>query len=98
MPKTRADKTVLVPNDYSALLRAGLSRTCWSEDDRRMAMKRHDWQHHASCRSVDAARRLVIEDLEARNMIGNARGTNKEPGRKVRSKADLNRAMLETDW
>ena len=65
---------------------------------RRMAMKRHDWQHHVSRRLSDAAGTVVIEDLKVRTMTRSARGTKEEPGRKVRSKAGLNRVILETGW
>ena len=65
---------------------------------RRMAMKRHDWQHRVSRRLADAAGTVVIEDLKVRNMTRSARGTKEEPGRNVRSKAGLNRVILETGW
>ena len=62
-----------------------------SKTTRRMAMKRHDWQHHVSRRLSDAAGTVVIEDLKVRTMTRSARGTTEEPGRHVRSKAGLNR-------
>ncbi len=65
---------------------------------RHMAMKRHDWQHRVSRRLSDAAGTVVIEDLKVRTMTRSARGTKEEPGRKVRSKAGLNRVILETGW
>ncbi len=65
---------------------------------RHMAMKRHDWQHHVSRRLSETAGTVVVEDLKVRTMTRSARGTKEEPGRHVRSKAGLNRVILETGW
>jgi putative transposase len=40
----------------------------------------------------------VIEDLRIRNMTRTARGTVAEPGRNVKQKAVLNRAILDKGW
>ena len=69
-----------------------------SKTTRHMAMKRHDWQHHISRRLADAAGTVVVEDLKVRTMTRSAKGTSEEPGRNVRSKAGLNRVILETGW
>ena len=64
----------------------------------RRARIRRDWLHRAS---FDLSRRfgtVVIEDLNTRNMTGSARGTKEEPGRNVRQKAGLNRAILNQGW
>ena len=37
---------------------------------------------------------LVVEDLQVKNMTSSATGTMQEPGRQVRQKAGLNRALL----
>lgn len=41
---------------------------------------------------------VAIEDLKIRNMTTAARGTVAEPGRNVRQKAGLNRAILDKGW
>jgi putative transposase len=51
--------------------------------------------------TTDLARRcdfFRIEDLRIRNMTKGARGTKEMPGRKVRHKAGLNRAILQSGW
>lgn len=40
----------------------------------------------------------MVEDLQIRNMTASARGTVAEPGRNVRQKAGLNRAILARGW
>lgn len=41
---------------------------------------------------------VVLEDLKVRNMTASAKGTIAEPGRNVRAKAGLNRAILAKGW
>jgi putative transposase len=41
---------------------------------------------------------VVLEDLRTRNMTSSAKGTITEPGRQVRQKAGLNRAILDKGW
>lgn len=41
---------------------------------------------------------VVVEDLRVPNMTASAKGTVAEPGRKVRQKAGLNRAILAKGW
>ena len=65
---------------------------------RRLAMRRRNWQHHASRRITDRAHTVVIEDLNTRGMTRTAKGTAEAPGRNVRAKAALNRAVLDTGW
>jgi transposase len=51
--------------------------------------------------TTDLARRcdfFRIEDLRVKNMTRSARGTKERPGRKVRQKAALNRAVLQSGW
>jgi putative transposase len=64
----------------------------------RRARIRKDWQHKAT---LDIARRfgtVVLEDLRIKNMTASAAGTVEEPGRMVRQKAGLNRAILNQGW
>ena len=41
---------------------------------------------------------VVLEDLKVRNMAASARGTVAHPGRKVRQKSGLNKAILDQGW
>jgi putative transposase len=64
----------------------------------READARKDW---AEKTSTDLARRfdvIRVEDLHIGNMTRSARGTVAEPGRNVRAKAGLNRAILASGW
>ena len=51
--------------------------------------------------AADLARRfdlIRVEDLRISNMVRSARGTVTVPGRNVRQKAGLNRAILRSGW
>ncbi|MEN3226288.1 transposase [Methylorubrum rhodesianum] len=64
----------------------------------RQARVRRDFHHRAA---LGVARRFgvaVLEDLNTRGMTASARGTVAEPGRQVRQKAGLNRAILNAGW
>jgi putative transposase len=41
---------------------------------------------------------IAVEDLDVRSMTRSARGTIDEPGRNVRAKAGLNRAIADSGW
>ena len=41
---------------------------------------------------------VVLEDLKVQNMTASAKGTVEQPGRKVRQKAGLNKAILDQGW
>jgi putative transposase len=41
---------------------------------------------------------VVLEDLQVKNMSRSAKGTQKAPGRRVRAKAGLNKAILDQGW
>lgn len=59
---------------------------------------RRDWQHRVT---IDLARRfgtVVLEELKIKNMTRSAAGSVDAPGKNVRSKAGLNRAILEQGW
>jgi len=60
--------------------------------------RRKDW---AEKTSTDLARRfdvIRVEDLRIPNLVRSARGTIAEPGKNVRQKAGLNRAILANGW
>ena len=41
---------------------------------------------------------VCIEDLQVRNMSKSAAGTTEQPGRNVRAKSGLNKAILDQGW
>jgi IS605 OrfB family transposase len=78
--------------------RRGKARLQLARAQVRGADARKDWVEKAS---TDVARRydlIRIEDLRVRDMTRSARGTADAPGRKVRQKAGLNRAILNSAW
>jgi putative transposase len=62
------------------------------------ARLRKDWNHKATAGIAARYGVVVIEALQTRNMTASARGTLDQPGRQVRQKAGLNRAILEQGW
>lgn len=64
----------------------------------RIARIRKHFNHVQSCRIAKAYSTVVVEDLKTANMTASAKGTVEQPGRNVRAKAGLNRAILEQGW
>jgi putative transposase len=62
------------------------------------ARLRLHWNHERSTEIASTHGVVVIEALKTRNMTASAKGTVAKPGRKVRQKAGLNRAILENGW
>jgi putative transposase len=55
--------------------------------------------HHVEARTlVDRYAVIAVEDLQLRHLTASAKGTPETPGRRVRQKAALNRAMLDAAW
>ena len=61
---------------------------------RRQARRRAAAAHRATTELTQRFSLIAVEDLAVKNMTGSARGTVEEPGRNVRAKAGLNRAIL----
>jgi transposase len=74
-------------------LRTAVARLKAKEADRRK-----DWVEQISTRLARCFDVIRIEDLNIRNMTRSAKGTVAVPGRNVRSKAGLNRAILASGW
>ena len=64
----------------------------------RIALCRRDHLHKASTAISQNHALVVLEDLQVRNLSASARGTLAAPGRNVRAKAGLNRAILDQAW
>ena len=59
------------------------------------ARRRRDAAHKATTRIARQFSLVVVENLKVRNMTASARGTMEKPGRNIRQKAGLNRAILD---
>lgn len=57
--------------------------------------RRDDWQHKTTTAITEKYGLVVVEDLRMANMTRSAKGTIERPGKNVRQKAGLNRAMLD---
>ncbi|MFE3221727.1 RNA-guided endonuclease InsQ/TnpB family protein [Streptomyces antimycoticus] len=57
-----------------------------------------DWQHKTTTEISRTFSRIGVEDLAITNMVKSAKGTLDNPGRNVRQKAGLNRAIAGEAW
>ena len=64
----------------------------------RVANARKDFLHKHSTIIAKNHSVLVVEALPVRSLSASAKGTVAEPGRRVRQKAGLNRAILDQGW
>ncbi|MEV8636744.1 transposase [Streptosporangium sp. NPDC051023] len=64
----------------------------------READRRKDWVEKTSTALARRFDVVAVEDLKVRSMTRSAKGTLEAPGRKVRQKAGLNRAVLGSGW
>lgn len=65
---------------------------------KRVADARKDFLHKQSTIIAKNHGMVVVEALKVRNMSASAKGTPDTPGRRVRQKAGLNRAILDQGW
>ncbi|ETS29331.1 MULTISPECIES: RNA-guided endonuclease InsQ/TnpB family protein [Photorhabdus] len=59
---------------------------------------RRDYLHKTTTKISKNHAMIVIEDLKVSNMSKSAKGTAEQPGRSVRAKSGLNRAILDQGW
>ncbi|MGN6317005.1 RNA-guided endonuclease InsQ/TnpB family protein [Trinickia sp.] len=64
----------------------------------RIANVRADFLHKASNTISKNHAMIVVEDLQVRNMSRSAKGCTNAPGRNVRAKSGLNKAILDQGW
>ncbi|MFG2045269.1 RNA-guided endonuclease InsQ/TnpB family protein [Dactylosporangium sp. NPDC048998] len=64
----------------------------------RIRARRTDFAAQTAVRLVRDHGLVVVEDLRVQNMTASAKGTADRPGRNVRQKAGLNRAILDKGW
>ena len=64
----------------------------------RIANVRRDFLHKASTVISKTHAMVVMEDLQVENLSASAQGTVEHPGRNVRAKSGLNKAILDQGW
>ncbi len=64
----------------------------------RVSNARRDFLHKTSTHIAKNHGVIVLEKLVVRNMVRSAAGTMDEPGKNVRAKSGLNRAILDQGW
>jgi IS605 OrfB family transposase len=64
----------------------------------RIANARHDYLHKVSTEISKSHAVIVVEDLKIRSMSKSAKGSKDKPGRMVKQKAGLNKAILDQGW
>ncbi|WP_369408969.1 RNA-guided endonuclease InsQ/TnpB family protein [Herbidospora cretacea] len=74
-------------------VKAAIARLKARETDRRK-----DWVEKTSTQLAQRFDVIGVENLKIRNMTRSARGTKDAPGKNVRQKAGLNRAVLAAGW
>ena len=75
--------------------RAARHRRLMARRWRKIAARRKDRNHQATARLVREHALIVTEELSVGNMTASAAGTAERPGKCVRQKAGLNRAILD---
>ena len=64
----------------------------------RIGNARRDFLHKATTTISQNHAMVCIEDLQVRNMSRSAAGTTEQPGKHVRAKSGLNKAILDQGW
>ncbi|UXU90886.1 RNA-guided endonuclease InsQ/TnpB family protein [Burkholderia sp. S-53] len=64
----------------------------------RIGNARRDFLHKTTTTISQNHAMVCIEDLQVRNMSRSAAGTTEKPGRQVRAKSGLNKAILDQGW
>ncbi len=64
----------------------------------RIGHARRDYLHKATTTISKSHAMVCIEDLQVRNMSKSAAGTTEQPGKNVRAKSGLNKAILDQGW
>lgn len=64
----------------------------------RQSDRLNDWREKATTQLVLNYDFIAIEDLNVRDMMASAKGTSDQPGKNVRAKSSLNRAIASKGW
>ena len=65
---------------------------------RKAANARHDYLHKLTSAISKSHAMVVLEDLKVKNMSASAQGTVDNPGKHVKAKSGLNKAILDQGW
>ena len=76
--------------------RAAKAKRLLARRSRRLANQRKDRNHQTTARLAATHAVIITEDISVKNMTASAKGTAEKPGKNVRQKAGLNRAILDT--
>jgi putative transposase len=76
--------------------RAAKAKRLLARRSRRLANQRKDRNHQTTARLAATHAVIITEDISVKNMAASAKGTAEKPGKNVRQKAGLNRAILDT--
>jgi putative transposase len=95
--KLLAEQRALSRNQRGSRRRAG-QRDRLARAHLRVARVRRDHLHKQSRELADRYQFIAVEDLTVAAMTRSATGTIEQPGRWVRQKAGLNRAILDASW
>jgi putative transposase len=63
-----------------------------------IANVRQDFLHKSTSQIAKAHALVCIEDLKVRNMNASAAGTHESPGKNIKAKSGLNKAILDQGW
>ncbi len=64
----------------------------------KIVQKRTNWCHQVSREIADKYNAVYVEDLNTQGMTTSAKGTAENPGKNVKHKAGLNKAILSSGW
>ncbi len=78
--------------------RRGIAKHRYAKAQKKLAMIRRNYLHHATRDLSNRFGTVCIEDLHVKAMTASAKGTVANPGVNVRAKATLNRSILDTGW
>jgi putative transposase len=94
----RLARSLCVPGRNRRSKRRDATRAQLGRLNARIRSRRSDFAAQTTVRLVRDHGIVAVEDLRIKNMTARARGTVEQPGRNVRQKAGLNRAILSKGW
>lgn len=99
-PRSKRERDLRIAQRALARCKRGSKRRVKVRDrlrriQRKVAAVRSNHLHQVSAEIARRYALIAVEDLKLKNMTKSGRGTAAEPGKNVRQKAGLNRAMLD---
>ncbi|MBJ7459288.1 MAG: transposase [Thermoleophilaceae bacterium] len=79
-------------------IRRARTRLALAKLGARQSDRLNDWREKATTQMVLDYDFIAIEDLNVRDMMASAKGTREQPGKNVRAKSGLNRAIARQGW